>query len=410
MERGKDASSSAAAAPLEPEHKAGEHGGWRGWVVVAASACSLFLYMGVIYSWGILQAGIAHDAAISLTSLTFVGSLATSFMCSICILVGKSIRRFGYPATAMAGAVLLGLGEFLSGFVSGNLAALFVTHGVLFGVGGGLTILVRELLPLPSSRASSGQDADCRFAGKPCSTAPLKWFRRHRGLATGVVFGGGSLGAAVMGVATHELVRRVGVPWTFRILGFLLWAVCLPAACCIRQPPSSGPSIPELQWHRWRDADFVIILIGTAVGCFPLFVPPYFIPMFARALGGSSSVGIIALSVWNMASTAGRVFAGYTADSLIGPINSLIVSMLLCGLSTLAIWPFASSMAVLLLFAVVNGIGCGSFFSLFPTCLGAVFGAQNTMAVLPIMWSSWFFGFFLVRARAAHTDPADACS
>lgn len=115
---------------------------WRGWVVVAASSLSLFIYMGVIYSWGIMQVKIANTSGVSLTSLTFVGSLATSFMCSICIFVGKAIRRFGYRETAIAGAVLLGLGEFLSSWVPGNLAALFITHGVVFGVGGGLTILV----------------------------------------------------------------------------------------------------------------------------------------------------------------------------------------------------------------------------------------------------------------------------
>lgn len=83
---------------------------------------------------------------------------------------------------------------------------------------------------------------------QPCSTAPLQWFRQRRGLATGVVFGGGSLGAAVMGVATNEMVEKLGVAWTFRILGFMLWGVCLPAACLIQQPVSSKSSVPKLQW------------------------------------------------------------------------------------------------------------------------------------------------------------------
>lgn len=52
-----------------------------------------------------------------------------------------------------------------------------------------------------------------------------------------------------MGVATHELVRHVGIPWTFRILGFLLWAVCLPAACCIDRASSIRDSIPGIQWY-----------------------------------------------------------------------------------------------------------------------------------------------------------------
>lgn len=124
---------------------------WRGWVVVAAASSSLFVYMGVIYSWGILQAQLAQQESLSLTSLTFVGSLATSCMCSLCIPVGKVVRRFGYQKTAMAGALFLGLGEFLSSWVTHSLGALFVTHGIIFGIGGGLTILVRPLLPLGSN-------------------------------------------------------------------------------------------------------------------------------------------------------------------------------------------------------------------------------------------------------------------
>lgn len=38
-------------AELSPKHSpdAAAVDGWRGWVVVAASSCSLFCYMGVIY-------------------------------------------------------------------------------------------------------------------------------------------------------------------------------------------------------------------------------------------------------------------------------------------------------------------------------------------------------------------------
>lgn len=52
-----------------------------------------------------------------------------------------------------------------------------------------------------------------------------------------------------MGVAANELVDKVGVEWTFRILGFMLWAVCLPAAYCIKQPLLSKSSVPQLQWY-----------------------------------------------------------------------------------------------------------------------------------------------------------------
>lgn len=148
---------------------------------------------------------------------------------------------------------------------------------------------------------------------------------------------------------------------------------------------------------RFKESDFLIIFIGSSLACFPLFIPPYFIPIFARSISQSGNAAIIALTIWNIASTVGRVFAGYTADSLLGPLNSFIVSLICCAVSSLVVWPFSSSMGVLVVFAVINGIGCGSFFSLFPTVLASIFGPQNTMGVLPIMWAGWFFGFFFVR-------------
>ncbi|PFH61187.1 hypothetical protein XA68_18003 [Ophiocordyceps unilateralis] len=359
--------------------------GPRGWIVVGAASCSLFCYMGCIYSWGILQVELSQTTSMSLPSLTFVGSLGTSFMASISPFVGKLIRRYGYRNTALVGAFLLGLGEMLSSWVTCHLAALLVTHGCLFGVGGGMTIL-------------------------PCSTAPLKWFKKHRGLAVGVVFGGSSLGAAIVGVASNFLVSSVGVPWTFRILGLILWSVCLPAAFFIG-PPSSQDSIPRLQWHLWTEPDFLFLLAAGAVSCFPVFVPPYFIPVFARSISHSSSTGIIALTIWNMSSTVGRVVAGFMADSILGPINSLCLAILLCSLSALVIWPFASNMGILSLFAVISGIGCGAFFSLFPTVVSAVFGPENTLGVLPMLWAGWFFGYFFgtpIASRLYALAEADA--
>ncbi|QPG95145.1 hypothetical protein C2857_007731 [Epichloe festucae Fl1] len=349
---------------------------WRGWIVVTAASCSFFMYMGVIYSWGILQAKMADTRGYSLTTLTFVGSLATSFMVSLCILVGKMVRKHGYRNVALVGAVFLGLGEFLSSWVVGHPWALFITHGILFGVGGGLITL-------------------------PCSTAPLQWFRKYRGIATGIVFGGGSLGAAVMGVAANELVDAVGVEWTFRILGFMLWAVCLPAAYCIKQPLLSKSSVPQLQWYRWREPKFIVLILGGAIACFPIFVPPYFIPVFARSVSSSGSTAIVALTIWNMASTFGRVFAGYSADSFLGPMNSIVISLFLCGVSGLCIWPFVDSLGLLIFFAIVNGVGCGSFFSLFPLAVGTSFGAPNTMGILPVLWQAWVFGYFLGTPIAA---------
>ncbi|CZS82076.1 unnamed protein product [Fusarium graminearum] len=346
----------------------------KGWIAVVAAACSLFVYLGVVYSWGIMQVRLVEVTGTSLTTLTFVGSLATSFMISLSILSGMAVRKLGYQKTAFAGGLLMGLGEFLASWTTKHVGALFVFHGVIFGIGGGLSIFLTQ--------------------AQACSTAPLRWFKRHRGLAMGIVFGGGSLGAAIMSIATNILVKQVDAAWTFRILAFMLWGVCIPASYFIQQPTGSMNAGLKLQWYRFKEPRFLLIIGGTALSCFPLFIPPYFIPIFSRSMGYPNQIAIVILAAWNLASTVGRVLGGYTADHLLGPLNSLIVCLLFIGLSSLVVWPLASSVGIFSVFLIFNGIGCGAFFSLVPPMLGATMGPENTLGILPIVWTTWFCGFF----------------
>ena len=70
-------------------------------------------------------------------------------MISVSIVAGTSVRKFGYQMTALTGGVLMGLGEFLSSWTTRHVVALFVFHGVIFGVGGGLSIFVCKIHILP---------------------------------------------------------------------------------------------------------------------------------------------------------------------------------------------------------------------------------------------------------------------
>jgi nitrate/nitrite transporter NarK len=228
----------------------------------------------------------------------------------------------------------------------------------------------------------------------------------------GIVFGGGSLGAAVMSIATNLLVKRLDVAWTFRILGLMLWGVCVPASYFIQQPEGSINAGLKLQWldpfshililtnpdlrYRFKEPRFLLIIAGTSLSCFPLFIPPYFIPIFSRSMGYSDQIAIVILAAWNLASTVGRVLGGYTADHLLGPLNSLIACLLFIGLSSLVVWPLASTVGIFSVFLIFNGIGCGAFFSLVPPMLGATMGPENTLGILPLVWTTWFCGFFFV--------------
>ncbi|KAK2031711.1 MFS general substrate transporter [Colletotrichum zoysiae] len=364
---------SPAAKKAEEDEGGGDeptHDDRRAWVTVAASSLTMFVYLGVVYSWGVMQVRLVETTGSSLAALTFVGSLATSFMVCFSVVSDAVVRRAGYRAAALAGGVLMGLGEVLASFATRRVVALFFLHGLVFGLGGGL----------------------CVFS---VSTAPMSLFKRHKALAMGFVFGGGSLGSAVMSVATNFLVRDLDVAWTFRILGFVLWGVSIPASYFLPPRAVSGKKASRrLQWYRFKQPRFLLLVGGTVLACFPLFIPPYFIPIFSRSMGYPREVGVVILAAWNLASTLGRVVAGWVADTLLGPVESLAICVLLMGLSSLVVWPLSSSIGVFAVYLVLNGVGCGAFFSLTPIAVGATFGVENTLGIIPVIWTTWFCGFF----------------
>ncbi|KAK1490883.1 major facilitator superfamily transporter [Colletotrichum cuscutae] len=317
-----------------------------------------------------MQVKLVKTTGSSLTTLTFVGSMATSFMICFSIVSDKIISRIGYRLAALIGGFFMGLGEVLASFTTYHVVALFFLHGLVFGLGGGL----------------------CVFS---VSTAPMGLFKKHKALAMGFVFGGGSLGSAIMSVVANYLVKDLGVSWTFRILGFILWGVSIPASYFLPRRMASGKKASrQLQWYRFKEPRFLLLVGGTVLSCFPLFIPPYFIPIFSRSMGYTKEIDIIMLACWNLASTLGRVVAGWVADTLLGPVESLAICMLFMALSSLIVWPLSSSIGIFSVYLVLNGIGCGAFFSLTPIAVSATFGGENTLSIIPVVWTTWFCGFF----------------
>ena len=115
-----------------------------GWPVVAAGSGIFFVYLGLVYSYGIVQLHLAESHLASISTLSFVGSVGAAFCPLTGMIVSKLIRRIGYRATAFLGAIFLGLGEFTAGWSTKSIPAMFATQGVLFGIGSSLLFLVRS--------------------------------------------------------------------------------------------------------------------------------------------------------------------------------------------------------------------------------------------------------------------------
>lgn len=146
----------------------------------------------------------------------------------------------------------------------------------------------------------------------------------------------------------------------------------------------------------FRSLKFLIMLLMGAVAMFPVFVPPFLLPLYVSSVGMSGQAGAAILASWNLASAVGRLGMGFGADAYLGPVNSMILSLTVIGVTALALWPVASSLGLLAVFATLNGAGSGGFFSLMPVVVAAIFGDGDLAGVLSMLSTTWTFGYFMV--------------
>lgn len=147
-----------------------------------------------------------------------------------------------------------------------------------------------------------------------------------------------------------------------------------------------------------RDYRFVILFMAGAVATFPLFVPPFFLPLYSKSLGLSSSSGAGLVAAFNFSSAIGRLGCGFMSDR-IGPLNTLLISLLASAGSMLVMWPVSSTIGPLAAFTVINGIANGGFFSTMPTVVGSVFGSARVSVAMGMVVSGWAGGYLMVSIR-----------
>ncbi|UKZ72292.1 uncharacterized protein TrAtP1_013236 [Trichoderma atroviride] len=342
--------------------------GGYGWVVLGGCAVIAWWFVGTGYSWGVMQGALVEKGLSTPATLSYVGSLATAIIAFLAIVNARIIRAIGAQKTGMLGILILGISEILSGFTINSLPGLFITSGVTLGVGLSLCFMA-------------------------ASATPAQYFSKKRGLANGIVFAAGGLGGAIISLSMDALIRRLGTAWAYRILGLVTLLTGLPAAWLVRER-SPVKNAGFIEWRLFRDLEFVIIFATGAVATFPLLVPAFFIPLYARSIGLSSSTGAGLLAGFNLSSAAGRILCGFLCDK-IGSLNALSISLLINAITMLALWPASTTLAPLIAFVVLNGAANGGFFSTIPTVVGNVFGSQRVSVAMAMVVTGWGGGYLM---------------
>lgn len=354
-----------------PEHatEAIPDGGY-GWTIVGACFVLIFWLNGHTTAWGVLQTAIVKSAIVdtNIRTITFVGSLYMACMVAFGVLSVQISRKYGVRSSNIAAVTLFGTGLIALSFALSNLGGLFCIGGLLLGLATSLIYATTN-------------------------TLPILWFSSKLGLANGLVKAGGGLGATVIPVAAQALIDKVGIEWTFRIFGFLVLATGLPCAFLLKEHNRLAGQATRLEWSLLKNPSFLMLAIAGAICVFALFVPPFFLPLFAGSIGLSPSIGAALVAGFGASTTVGRLLGGWMCDR-IGAFNALALAALVNALSMVIIWPVSSSLPPLFVFAILNGCANGSFFVTVTTAV-AKLAPGSAAASISLMTAFWTPGYFL---------------
>jgi MFS family permease len=197
-----------------------------------------------------------------------------------------------------------------------------------------------------------------------------------------------------MSFVLNALIDNVGIPWSFRIFGFLIIGTGLPAAYLIKERVAIRQT-QFVEWGLFKDTRFVLVFIVGVIGTFPLFVPPFFLPLYSHSLGLPSAAGAGLVAGFNFCSAIGRLGSGFACDKL-GSLSTLFLTLLLSAVSLMVMWPLSNSLGPLIAFVIINGMANGGFFSTMPTVVGNVFGSARVSVAMGMIVSGWIGGYLMV--------------
>lgn len=229
---------------------------------------------------------------------------------------------------------------------------LFLSQGVCFGFGMGfLYIPATAILP--------------------------QWFLSKRSLAVGISTSGAGLGGLAYNLIAGAAIRSLGLQWTYRVLAFCALAVNAICAILIRDRNMAiKPKNKTFDWREFGKIEVVLVIVWGFMSELGYIVLLYSLPHFATSIGLTQQQGSVIGAIFNLGLGLGRPFIGYASDRF-GRINVAATMTASCGVFCLAIWVPARSYGVLLLFAILAGLGAGNFWGTCSAVTAEVVGLQR---------------------------------
>ncbi|APQ12817.1 oxalate/formate MFS antiporter [Pseudomonas oryzihabitans] len=334
------------------------------WFQLCAGVLCMMAISSPQYVWTLFTGPLSAKLGSGLASLQVTFSLLIVLQTFFSPVQGFLVDRFGIRKLIACGCALSGLSWILASRAD-SLASLYLTYGVLGGLGTGIVYVgVVGLM--------------------------VRWFPDRRGLAAGAVAAGYGMGAMVTTFPIANSLKSLGLETTLVTFGVVLGIVGLLAAQFLRQPPAPAKALaaevgtaPDIASKAMLKTPlfWLMFLMFTLMSTSGLMVTSQ-MASFAKDFG-MTEVMVFGMAALPLAMTIDRICNGLTRP-LFGWIsdrwgreNTMAFAFCFEGIA-MTLWLLTSDNPVL--FVLLSGVvflGWGEIFSLFPSTLTDTFGTRH---------------------------------
>ena len=347
------------------------------WSIAVAGVC-LQVALGAVYAWSVFRAPLTKQFGWSISEVTLTFTISIFVLGIAAFFGGLWLNRVGPRVVAITGGFLYGLGVFLASFSDHRLWWLYLSYGVIGGIGLGFSYIV------------------------PVAVL-VKWFPDRRGLITGIAVGGFGAGALITAPLATRLIQSVGVLQTFAYLGIAFLIVTVAAGYFMQNPPGGwrpqgwAPTASQTSERSSRDytlgealktwqwwALWLLLFLNTTAGISVISQEAPLFQELARVTAGAAAGMVGVASIGN---AFGRVFWAWASDSITRRATFVVMFL---G-QTLLFWtlPSISSAGVLTVVAFTVLMCYGGGFGTMPAFAADYFGTKNVGAIYGLMLTAW---------------------
>ncbi len=345
---------------------------------IAVAGFFMQMALGAVYAWSVFRIPLAKQFHWSIADVTLTFTIAIFVLGVSAFFGGLWLNKGGPRVVALTGGFLYGLGVFLASFSAYKLWWLYLSYGVIGGVGLGFGYIV------------------------PIAVL-VKWFPDRRGLITGIAVGGFGAGALVTAPVASRLIQSVGVLPTFAYLGIAYLAVTVSTGSFMQNPPDGwkpegwvpsaiqtaqratkdyklGDALKTWQW--W--ALWSLLFLNTSAGISLISQES---PMFQEIAKASVIVAAGMVGIASIGNGVGRIFWAWISDGITRRWTFVVMFVIQVGLFWML--PGITSIALLTVVSFIILMCYGGGFGTLPAFAADYFGSKNVGPIYGLMLTAW---------------------